>query len=507
MEKPLRACLRALQRLMIETRRGPLRFIWAAGYRLVLGAAVALVRFVSPGAAVFVRGGLARGDVAFGLSDIDLVIAVDEGRDVELRRRLHRLYGRLPLIKDIVEAAVYSRAACRRTVSRPFLAWPAGPREHLLRAAPVPTAGGSLAGPGRCWRLLAGKDPLEGIGEGRRDEGSLWVWMELQFLWKHMFRNCAEPDRPHVGRNQVKSLRCVAAFLLWLEHGEPLHSNGLLGRFVEAYPEEREVVERLVDPRRGTAATPDAVGLLVRACLRIATRIESEGRRAGAVRLGLLGDGPTDRWPLLDWRARTLPGPAEESFCIVDGDIADPEAIALAARSETGESPYPALFGQGLLLLPSARRAVKPLGPTDFRAVHCAATDPVSFALLAGRRVALCPELPGWSIRHAAERARAEFSDWLDRDPACHAGVRLDRLFSAARAALLWESLADGKPELAVTPTSVARTMGGRTTSTALELYEAWKSGGVEPPAAAVSAFAVELRARRAFVSARAEAA
>jgi hypothetical protein len=74
----------------------------------------------------------------------------------------------------------------------------------------------------------------------------------------------------------------------------------------------------------------------------------------------------------------------------------------------------------------------------------------VSFALAAGATLAAFPNVAGFSIHDTAARAVAEHATWLaatdDREL-----ETLGRLITAARAALLWESLDAGDPELPLT--------------------------------------------------------
>src|SRR5205814_3110784 len=134
-----------------------------------------------------------------------------------------------------------------------------------------------------------------------------------------------------------------------------------------------------------------------------------------------------------------------------------------------------------LLILPAARAEGRDHGSepehgsarwhrVKLRGIQCPPSDPVSFALVEGKRLALYPNVPGWSAHDCASRAVAEHYAWLAggrRDgnvrgwvaaqtPAEPApAVTLGRLFTAARAGLFLESLSE-KPELALTVPAVA---------------------------------------------------
>jgi hypothetical protein len=505
-EKPLRACLKLVQRLMIRTGAGPLRPFWAWAYRLLIRGVTAWIRAISPGATVFLRGGFARGNPAYGLSDVDLIFVTADDRAKALDAQVAALYARLPLTKDIVEASVLSCSGFHRAVTTPFIAWPAGPSAHLLRSAGLSSAGANLAGPLRRWRLLAGEDPLAGRPASHLPEyKSLWAWTDVQFYWKHLFRNCAHPGL-HTSRHVTKSALSLAELIVWFEYGQILVGEAEIRRFGKAHPQEQELLDRLLQAQ---GAISEFVVPLVQISRRIAGRIAEEASRAGGVRVRLHGDVSPSAIPLVDWRARVLPEPPE-AFAVIPGDIEASAVLAAAARAldEPGRSTRPAFLSGELFLLPDARRAVARLSPALLRAIHCPATDPVSFALLAGKRQAWFPELPGWAIGHAAARGRAEFCHWLKNEQAAPPGERLAGLFSAARSGLLWESLQDGSPELALTPHAVASHLGSQVADAALEAYHHWKlRAGAEPRRDVVKQFQSLVEDMAAYRTMRARAA
>ena len=95
-----------------------------------------------------------------------------------------------------------------------------------------------------------------------------------------------------------------------------------------------------------------------------------------------------------------------------------------------------AIQAPDLLLFPSADLASKPFPRGNLRCAQCAATDPVSFALLDGRAIARFPLVPGWS---AADWARRAVAEQRARDPHSRA---------TARAEAFAASLARGEPVL-----------------------------------------------------------
>ena len=157
-------------------------------------------------------------------------------------------------------------------------------------------------------------------------------------------------------------------------------------------------------------------------------------------------------FPLTDWRAVVVPPAPDEAFALLPFGRTQPESIAAAAAAaRTGCS---GILRDGDLLIRPVRG-----GGGVLRSVQCSATDPVSFALLAGMEQADFPSAPGLSAADWARRATAEHRAWLHMttDPASPALKALGRQFTAARAALFLESIEEGEPQLALT---VAATRG-----------------------------------------------
>jgi hypothetical protein len=100
----------------------------------------------------------------------------------------------------------------------------------------------------------------------------------------------------------------------------------------------------------------------------------------------------------------------------------------------------------------------KPMGGGGpLRTVQCEVTDPVSFALARGASVASFPNVTGFSIHDTARRALAENAALVATCEGERGGTALGRLIAATRAGLLWQSLAEGQPEL---PLTVDATLG-----------------------------------------------
>nr|MDQ6915542.1 hypothetical protein [Actinomycetota bacterium] len=182
----------------------------------------------------------------------------------------------------------------------------------------------------------------------------------------------------------------------------------------------------------------------------------------------------------------------DEALVPCHGDPSDPRALAACARAAvTGIHP---MLRQGLLVvLPTAELHAD----ARLRAVHCPVSDPVTFALLDGRRIAAFPTLPGWSVHDVARRAVAEHAAWLRQPaPSPRRYVRIEapppvaalaRLLTAARAALLSSSLAAGEPTLALTVAATAALADDDRLAAALEdaqrALEEWHRDGRLPSA------------------------
>jgi hypothetical protein len=103
-------------------------------------------------------------------------------------------------------------------------------------------------------------------------------------------------------------------------------------------------------------------------------------------------------------------------------------------------------------------------GRSRLRSLHCPPTDPVSFALADGAPTAAFPRLRGWSISDTARRAVAEHGAWLEAGNAGgeRAGSVLGRLITAARAALVWESVEQRAPEIPLTAGATLASLAAR---------------------------------------------
>jgi hypothetical protein len=540
---------------MLRTERTPMRALWAGLHELAIGlVAAAFARTNS--ASVYVKGSFGFGDPVYGVSDIDLVMVVPSAGEratdaravASVKRHWSKVVAAFPPLHELFHIFVYDAQSLRDAVSAPCFTFGLDrhpPRAGFLGPEPLVDEMGlqerpELYGAPREWRLVRGRSaevvpPPDEVSYRR-----LTSWLELQFWWRYVFPACVDPRGPRLPYLCVKLVAEPARIWLWLAHTEQHFSRvDVLRRAMQQLPEEEEAFRSALELHRALPTSPapplaETLPHLVRLSSLIATELCRQLEPAGATEVQLTGAGGTaiaegglrslsdTLWlPLVDWRARTVPPLPDEVFRLVEADPRDPRALADAAVSEcAGE--YPVLRAEKLLILPAARvegrgRGSEPEhGSARFhrlklRGIQCPPTDPVSFALADGKEAALFPNVPGWSARDSALRAVAEHAAWLaagrtdgnvrgwvaaQTSAAPPAAVSLGRLFTAARAGLFLESLAD-KAELALTVNAVAERLAARNPATtavvddAVASYAGWRGEhAAAPPPELVEAFA-----------------
>ena len=465
-------------------------------WRGLYGAAARVIAesflLVDRDASVYAAGSLGRGDVVFGLSDLDMVVVTPAGeaRPGTRRDRLARHVDRLERLvpgppRTVLEIAVCEEEELRRTTAataltrglvddeRPGFLADAGWRIVAeLQERP------GVARPLRRWRHLAGPDRRPPDPAEERERRRIDAWLELQHWWRHAFRACLAPAAPVAAHLAVKLVSEPLRAWLWLERMEaPRTRRETLQLGLRALPEEEPALRRALAVERGLHRLPeaplaDALAFLGRLTGRVAEALATDAAGAGSDAVGLVGTtdelvlaaaAPAEAVPLVDWRALVAPRLPDEALVRRAGDPADPAVVAEAARSWR-PAFLPALPVEAAIVLPTA----EPYAEGMLRAVACPTTDPVSTALLAGRDVAVFPRLPGWSAADMARRAVAEHAAWLRvpgppprrylaLDGIPPSVVAIARLLTAARAALFWASHERGDPVLAVAVRATAR--------------------------------------------------
>jgi hypothetical protein len=488
-----RAGLR-LQRLLIRLHRGPGRALLRLLHLALARVYAAYLCRGEPGSSIYLRGSMAREEAIYGMSDVDLGAIVSGDHPDSARRRIRsrheRALGRLPVLALLVDPPViYEARRLPTALTQSVLSYGLADGsssyegltdEHDQMQLERPELYASAA----TWRLLAGAERrTAGPPVPEPSTRAVHGWLELQNWWRFAFAACDKPDRPRSSYLCVKLIAEAARIWLWISTAEHVSTRQqALARGRIELPEEAEAFERAsrlyADLHHARPAPlSEFLPPFLRLSARIAEQLSAQAAPAGSVAVSLIdaagptftlphgGLPPRDRapWssaepllPLADWRALVDPIEPDETFAIVDGDPADPETIRATGLS-TDRGAYATLSAHGLLLRPTPH-----WGRGRLRAVHCALTDPVSWALASAETVAQFPNLTGLSIGDTARRARAEHSAWLHRSEGDRSGPALARTIMAARAALLWQSLADGQPELTLTAAGTVTQLASR---------------------------------------------
>jgi hypothetical protein len=221
----------------------------------------------------------------------------------------------------------------------------------------------------------------------------------------------------------------------------------------------------------------DVLPLMVRLSDRIARLIAADVEAEGVTEVRLVGahaaEGAAGFLPLVDWRALACSASREELFAPMPGDPGDPASLRAATVADEAEA-YRALRAGELMILPT-----RTFRECWLRALKCRVSDPVSFALVEGKRVASFPRAAGFSAEHLARRAVTEHRGRLWAS----AGQSRATLLRAARAAFFLQSLEDGDPELMLTASETALRLGWREDDASPTAMEALRTLVLDLPA------------------------
>lgn len=447
----------ALRSAVLASSRGPAAKAWLAAHGALARIVAEWLR-AGTAATVYVRGSTGHGDPIPGLSDVDLVALVG---GVDGRSRLEARRRRLGAVARHVSVGVYTQqelaAATASTVLTHGLEGRDGdPHARALYLAPGPPpdevglrARPPLPDPSGAWRRLAGPERRPPARRYAPDERLTAAWLELQYWWRHAGRLAASPARPDARHMTVKLLAGPARAMAWLEDdADHPQRRDALEWLRRRHPEEEDAAGAALRLERGSAPAGDELDAVLGALTRLTASVAAAHRRAapGADSVRLI-DGPLlaagAALPLADWRARCAPALPDEAFRLAAGD---PGSAADVRACAAGDGPVGVLRSGELLVMPAA-------GAVVMRGVQSAVSDPVSAALVEGRREALFHDLPGWRVRDCALRAVAEHRSWLARRAG---GDRpneraLGLLLTASRAATFLACVEDGEPRLALT--------------------------------------------------------
>ena len=458
------------------------------GYRVAARGWGAYLARGEPGASAYVRGSLGADAALPGLSDIDVAVVLAEDPDgpgiARLRARERWMRARaLPatdLLLDfpiILEQRqlhdVFSSSALTVDGAAFY-----GPQFSEDRVRMLERPG--LYAPDADWRLMSGPERRPPVPARDAQDRRLAAWLELVYWWQWVAPACAAPG-PRAASLCVKLVSEPARIWLWLAQGWRGGDRAdVLRRALDHLPEEETGLRLALELQRRLPRSPEpplaqVLPVLMRLSARIAALLTEEVEGAGVTEVRLAGGadqvvvphalaGASDPLPLCDWRSLVHPKLPDETFFLFPGDATNPESLG-AATAVSPYGPLPVLRRDELMVSAGQRSR------TELRALKCALTDPVSFALADGRDTAAFPNVAGWSAQDSARRAVAEHRAWLQAPPAPVAGLRpqdgpggvMAMLLTAARAALFHESVCgDTGPTLSLTVEETARRLAER---------------------------------------------
>ena len=385
---------------------------------------------------VYLRGSFADGEPVLGLSDLDLVVVAPDRERAERRwERVRRL------IQPLVNVKVYGANELSSVTAATILVQPAalftGGRHFSLRTRP------GLAGAGNEWRLLAGPEARP-ANPGAPDP-CVAAWLELQCWWRYAVWAAAHPSDRQVPYLCFKLVADATRIWLWLAHGELTHGRlAALRRGLELMPDDADALSEALVLHANLHADPghDLDGTLtwlVGMSERLGAVVDGRAAEHPGATVRLVADGgrAKGRLPLADWRALVVPEPGPREVLLADGDPGRAAVLGAADQADRDGTPW-LLPARGIFLIPSGDLESRPMTRGTLRVIQCAASDPVTTALLAGRREARFSDIPGWRASDWAQRAVTERRAAAS-DPA--ATERAERFLA---------SLEDGAPVLEV---------------------------------------------------------
>lgn len=441
------------------------RFVLASVYRATM--AVTARGLLGEGVSIFVRGGLARGNPVFGLSDIDLIALLDEdapdGAEQALHERWERLQAWVPTVGFLVDLEVIhvhdvklaatgpSRQAGLTTGTAVHFSRPAAPLEMYARPGVERLASE--------WRLLRGVDRLPDLAPWDTYRAQQAAWLELQHWWRYAPSLVLRAGEPRISYRALRLVTEPARAWLYQATGDHIQDRAALLTRVRAEADARglltdathhaiELAERLNrDPANGGAVDPDTVVTwLAHVSAWTADEISAQLRAHSTTHVELVDHGvPTSGHHLVDWRAVVVPPSASATFVVGRGDACSAEAVAAAAVAyEPGA--YVALRHGPILVKPVSGSWAGAL----WRTLHFSISDPVSFSQIDGVGRAAFVDAPGWSIEDQALRAVNEHRAFLAAAGDHWSKLGVHRLLTAVRAGVLADSLREGMPRLLV---------------------------------------------------------
>jgi predicted nucleotidyltransferase len=226
-----------VQNLVINTSFPPLTYLYRKIYDLSVAVVTLLLRRVDGVLAIYLRRGVAKGEVVYGLSDIDLSIIVkDEDSEGQVaKERVRETYGKLSRVIPLFgqadrELGVYSTSEFSKLYAESdSFKYRFDEGKHT-------------------WRLLFGKDVLQYLPQLQDKELYLPATEELKVWWPLLSAEIASSEcvRPMFHRKYLwyKAISETSKVYLFICHGERVHHReAALGKIREylTYEQSRSI--------------------------------------------------------------------------------------------------------------------------------------------------------------------------------------------------------------------------------------------------------------------------
>lgn len=205
-----------LRTIIIKTSFPPLTFLYKAIYAISVKLAVLMLKNIKGVETIYLRRGMAKNEIVYGLSDIDLSIIIDDEENTEsAKEKVVSIYKRLshfiPIFGDVNrELGVYSTSQFFRLYEQnPFFKY--------------------RFNQGKCsWKLLFGKDIVKDLPEQPDRELYLPATEELK-TWHHSlsfeFSPCRPPSQAQRKYLWYKAIADSSEVYLFVCHGEKVYDR------------------------------------------------------------------------------------------------------------------------------------------------------------------------------------------------------------------------------------------------------------------------------------------
>ena len=238
-----------IQRAIIGTSFFPLTWVYGKIYALSVKVARMLFSHVDGVLAVYLRRGVAKDEIVYGLSDIDLLLIVDDREQQLAKERVRAIYDKLarviPLFGSVDrELGIYSTSEFLN-LYEDFDFY-----KHWFNEGKY------------SWKLLYGTDVVKTLPQLEDSELYLPATEELKAWWSHLVAefNC-DSSYPEFKRKYLwyKAISEAAKIYLFVRHGEIIWSREAALRGIKNHLNEeyRSHIDRVIGYRRRLTAKGD----------------------------------------------------------------------------------------------------------------------------------------------------------------------------------------------------------------------------------------------------------